>query len=38
MQNIACLLGEHMVETELLLNSIAQGYDAKNETQHKDEV
>lgn len=36
-QNIACLLGEHMVETELLLNSIAQGYDIKNETQ-KDEA
>jgi len=26
-QNIACLLGEHMVETELLLSSIAQDYD-----------
>ncbi len=26
-QNIACLLGEHMVETELLLSSIAQAYD-----------
>jgi iron only hydrogenase large subunit-like protein len=26
-QEIACLLGEHMVETELLLNSIAQDYD-----------
>jgi hypothetical protein len=26
-QEIACLLGEHMVETELLLNSIAQSYD-----------
>ncbi|MDR1167585.1 MAG: 4Fe-4S binding protein [Heliobacteriaceae bacterium] len=27
-QNIAHLLGEHMVETELLLNSIAEGYDS----------
>lgn len=26
-QEIACLLGEHMVETELLLNTIAQDYD-----------
>ncbi len=26
-QEIACLLGEHMVETEVLLNSIAQDYD-----------
>ncbi len=26
-QEIASLLGEHMVETELLLNSIAEGYD-----------
>lgn len=26
-QNIACLLGEHMVETELLLNSIAEDYE-----------
>lgn len=26
-QNIACLLGEHMAETELLLNSIAEGYE-----------
>jgi len=25
-QEIACLLGEHMVETELLLNSIAEDY------------
>lgn len=29
-QNIACLLGEHMVETELLLNSIAEDYEADN--------
>ena len=27
-QEIAGLLGEHMVETELLLNSIAEGYDS----------
>lgn len=27
-QNIACLLGEHMVETEQLLNSIAEDYEA----------
>lgn len=26
-QNIACLLGEHMVDTELLLSQIAQGYE-----------
>lgn len=26
-QNIACLLGEHMVETEMLLSSIANDYD-----------
>jgi len=26
-QEIAGLLGEHMVETELLLNSIAEGFD-----------
>ena len=33
-QEIASLLGEHMVETELLLNSIAEGYETatgKNE-------
>jgi len=30
-QNIACLLGEHMVETELLLSSIAQDYDSENQ-------
>lgn len=35
-QNIACLLGEHMVETELLLNSIAQGYDVKTEIQNNE--
>lgn len=29
-QEIASLLGEHMVETELLLNSIAEGYDPTN--------
>lgn len=30
-QEIACLLGEHMVETETLLNSIANDYDDKTE-------
>lgn len=30
-QEIACLLGEHMVETEVLLNSIAQGYENKTD-------
>lgn len=30
-QNIACLLGEHMVDTELLLSQIAQGYEEKPE-------
>lgn len=30
-QEIACLLGEHMVETEVLLNSIAQDYENKTE-------
>lgn len=30
-QNIACLLGEHMVETELLLSSIAEGYETKED-------
>ena len=29
-QEIASLLGEHMVETELLLSSIAKGYDPKS--------
>ena len=29
-QEIASLLGEHMVETELLLNSIAEGYDSNS--------
>lgn len=33
-QNIACLLGEHMVDTELLLSQIAQGYE---ETPEDDE-
>lgn len=32
-QNIACLLGEHMVETELLLSTIAQDYDDSEEKQ-----
>jgi len=30
-QEIASLLGEHMVETELLLNSIAEGYDPQGD-------
>lgn len=30
-QDIACLLGEHMVETEMLLSSIANDYDDKDE-------
>lgn len=37
-QNIACLLGEHMVDTELLLSQIAQGYEEtveENETEEK---
>ncbi len=38
-QNIACLLGEHMVETELLLSSIAQDYDkdTQDETEKSDD-
>ncbi len=31
-QNIACLLGEHMVDTELLLSQIAQGYEEDSQT------
>lgn len=30
-QEIACLLGEHMVETEVLLNSIAKDYENKSD-------
>lgn len=30
-QDIACLLGEHMVETEMLLSSIANDYEEKDE-------
>lgn len=30
-QNIACLLGEHMVDTELLLSSIAEGFDSEED-------
>ena len=30
-QEIACLLGEHMVETETLLSSIANDYDDKDD-------
>lgn len=32
-QDIACLLGEHMVETEMLLSSIAHDFDDKEEAQ-----
>ena len=32
-QEIACLLGEHMVETELLLSTIAQDYDNTEDKQ-----
>ena len=32
-QEIACLLGEHMVETELLLSTIAQDYDKTEDKQ-----
>jgi PAS domain-containing protein len=34
-QEIACLLGEHMVETETLLNSIVNDYDDKNDGENK---
>ncbi len=34
-QEIACLLGEHMVETETLLNSIANDYDDKPDGEKK---
>ena len=34
-QEIASLLGEHMVETELLLNSIAEGYDNNSNEEKK---
>jgi len=34
-QEIASLLGEHMVETELLLNSIAEGYDSNSKEGRK---
>lgn len=33
-QEIACLLGEHMVETEVLLNSIAKGYENNSDEEH----
>lgn len=32
-QEIACLLGEHMVETETLLSSIAEDYDDNNDNE-----
>ena len=34
-QEIACLLGEHMVETELLLSTIAQDYDTSDSEDKK---
>ena len=34
-QEIAILLGEHMVETELLLNSIAEGFDVNSNEDKK---
>lgn len=34
-QDIACLLGEHMVDTELLLSSIADGFDSENDGDKK---
>ncbi len=34
-QEIACLLGEHMVETEVLLNSIAENYAHNDTEEHK---
>lgn len=34
-QEIACLLGEHMVETETLLSSIANDFDDKDENEAK---
>jgi len=35
-QEIASLLGEHMVETELLLNSIAEGFESHPDKNHED--
>lgn len=35
-QEIASLLGEHMVETELLLNSIAEGYSSNKKEETKE--
>lgn len=37
-QEIACSLGEHMVETELLLTSIAEGYDPESTELNKKPV
>lgn len=34
-QDIACLLGEHMVETEMLLSSIASDYEDKDNKENK---
>ncbi len=36
-QEIACLLGEHMVETETLLSSIANDYDDKDDDETENE-
>ena len=37
-QEIACLLGEHMVETEVLLNSIAEDYSNDNSDDDGEEL
>lgn len=37
-QEIACLLGEHMVETEVLLNSIAEDYSNDNSDEAEEEL
>lgn len=37
-QEIACLLGEHMVETEVLLNSIAEDYSNDNSDETEEEL
>ncbi|MDD3420671.1 MAG: hypothetical protein PHE78_08800, partial [Candidatus Gastranaerophilales bacterium] len=34
-QDIACMLGEHMVDTELLLSSIADDFDSDNDSGDK---
>lgn len=35
-QEIACRLGEHMAETEILLNEIAEGYEDKAKSEEKE--